>query len=252
MSTTRKDRDTMTQTINGLTSILGKADETYERGDAEIDTALERFAAAKAKLFREDGSAVYADQVYREKLAALTAELHAVAGRVVGGAEAQIATVNRLQEIEHADPIGSLTLDQQQQASARATFVREDAMLLTLDDLTRRLVGVGAAGKEKVDCYLWSRYARQRIEAERTQREDSGRPLDPTTRAQLASLIDAITDLEAAIGATPALTRVQATKRIHAARRFQAGVRDRVGDVDGAKEGMVRAMLRSGRYASLA
>jgi len=241
----------MTGTINGLTSILNKADETYETGNAEIDKAVERFAAAKAKLFREDGSAVYADQVYREKLEALTAELHATAGRVVAGAEAQIATVNRLQEIEHSDPIGNLTLAEQQQASARATFVREDAMLLTLADLTRRLVGVSAAGKEKVDSYLWSRYSRQRIEAEQTQREESGRPLDPTTRAQISTLIDAITNLEAAVGATPALTQVQATKRIHAARRFQQGVRSRVGDVDGAKEGMVRAMLRTGRYANL-
>jgi hypothetical protein len=241
----------MNQTINGLTSILNDAETAYERGNAEIDTALEKFAAGKAKLFRDDGSAVYAGPVYDERLAALTAELHATAGRVVGLAEAQIAAVNRLQDAEDADPITALTLAEQQQASARAGFVKEDAMLLTLPDLTRRLVGVGAAGQDRVDCFLWSRYARQRIEAERTQREESGRPLDPTTRAQIATLIDAITTLEVAIGATAALTRVQATQRIAAARRFQAGVRDRVGDVDGAKEGMVRAMLGSGRYAAL-
>jgi hypothetical protein len=241
----------MTGTINGLKSILNDAEITYEQGDAEIAKALEKFATGKAALFRDNGAAIYADQVYAEKLAALVGELHATADRVAGHAEAQNATVNRLQEAEHTDPIGNLTLDQQQQAAARATFVREDAMLLTLPDLTRRLVGVGAAGKEKVDCYLWSRYARQRVEALRTQREDSGRPLDPTTRAQLASLIDAITNLEAAIGATPAITRVQATQRIAAARRFQQGVRNRIGDADGAKEATVRAMLRTGRYANL-
>ena len=139
------------QTIDGFTSIINDAERSYERGNAEIDKALEKFAQGKAKLFRDDGSAVYADQVYREKLEALTGELHAVAGRVVAGAEAQIATVNRLQEIEHTDPIGNLSLDQQQQASARAGFVKEDALLLTLADLTRRLVGVSAAGGAKVD-----------------------------------------------------------------------------------------------------
>ncbi len=241
----------MTQTINGLTSILNDAETTYERGNAEIDKALEKFTTGKAGLFRADGSAVYAGPVYDEKLAALTAALHATADRVAGQAEAQIVAVNRLQEAEHTDPIGQLTLAEQQQASARAGFVREDALLLTLPDLTRRLVGVGAAGKEKVDCYLWSRYARQRVEAERTQREERGRPLDPTTRAQLASLIDAITALEVAVGAPPALTRVQATQRIAAARRFQRGDRDRVGDADGAKERVVRGLLRSGRYANL-
>jgi len=241
----------MTGTINGLTSILNDAETNYERGNTEIDKALEKFATAKAKLFRDDGSAVYADAVYREKLAALTGELHATADRVAASAEAQIATVNRLQEIEHADPIGNLTLAEQQAASARAGFVKEDAMLLSLPDLTRRLVGVSAAGKEKVDSYLWSRYSRQRIEAEQTQREESGRPLDPTTRAQISTLIDAITNLEAAVGATPALTKVQATKRIHAARRFQQGVRSRVGDVDGAKERVVRGLLATGRYANL-
>jgi len=91
-------------------------------------------------------------------------------------------------DAEHADPIGQLTTQEQQQASARATFVREDAMLLPLPNLVRRLVGVGAAGKERVDCYLWSRYARQRIVQEQEKREDAGRPLDPTTRAQLATL----------------------------------------------------------------
>jgi hypothetical protein len=241
----------MTQTIDGLTSIINDAETTYERGDAEIAKAVERFATAKAALFRDDGSAVYAGPVYDEKLAALAGELHATAERVIAGAETQIATVNRLQDAEHTDPIGRLSLAEQQQASARAVFVKEDSALLTLPDLTRRLVGVGAAGFGKADCYLWSRYARQRAEAERTQREESGRPLDPTTRAQLASLTDAITALELAVGATPALTRVQATQRIHAARRFQQGVRDRVGDVDGTKEGMVRAMLGSGRYTSL-
>ena len=241
----------MTPTIDGLTSIINDAETTYERGDAEIDTALEKFATGRAGLFRDDGSAVYAGPVYAEKLAALTAELHATADRVAGQAEAQIATVNRLQEAEHTDPIGQLTLAEQQQASARAGFVKEDTALLTLPDLTRRLVGVSAAGKQRVDCYLWSRYGRQRIEAERTQREESGRPLDPTTRAQLASLTDAITALEAALGAPPALTQRQAAQRIAAARRFQQGVRERVGDADGAKAGMVRAMLRSGRYASL-
>ncbi len=241
----------MNQTINGLTSTLNDAETSYEAGNAEIDRALEKFATAKAKLFRDDGAAIYAGPVYAEKLAALTDELHATAGRVVGLADAQIATVNRLEEAEHSDPIGNLTLAEQQHASARAGFVKEDAMLLTLPDLTRRLVGVGAAGSEKVDAYLWSRYARQRIEKERTQREDSGRPLDPTTRAQIATLIDAITALEAAIGATPALTKVQATQRIHAARTFQAAIRDRVSELDGEKEATVRSMLRTGRYANL-
>ena len=241
----------MSGTINGLTSILNDAETSYERGDAEIDTALEKFAAGKARLFREDGSAVYAGPVYDEKLAALTAELHATADRVANLAEAQIATVNRLQEAEHTDPIGNLTLAEQQQASARAGFVKEDSALLTLADLTRRLVGVGAAGREKVDSYLWSRYARQRIVAERAQREESGRPLDPTIRAQLAAVIDAITPLEAAVGSSPALTRVQATKRIHAARRFQQSVRDRVGDADGATERVKLGLLATGRYASL-
>ncbi len=241
----------MTQTMDGLKSILNDAETTYEQGNAEIDKALERFASAKAGLFRDDGSAVYADPVYREKMAALTEELHAVADRVASQAEAVIATVNRLQEAEHTDPIGQLTLAQQQEASARAAFVREDSALLTLPALTRRLVGVSAAGENKPDCYLWSRYGRQRVEAERTKSEESERPLDPTTRAQLASLIDAITALELAVGATPALTPRQAAQRIHAARRFQQGVRERVGDVDGAKAGLVRAMLATGRYASL-
>jgi len=141
----------MTRTIDEMTSILNDAETTYDRGNAEIDKALEKFAQGKAGLFRDDGSAIYAGPVYMEKIAALTAELHATADRVAASAEAQIVAVNRLGEAEHTDPIGQLTLAEQQQASARATFVREDAQLLTLPDLTRRLVGVGAAGGAKVD-----------------------------------------------------------------------------------------------------
>ena len=238
----------MTQTRNTLTSMLGQADTTYETGNAEVDRAIERFTQGKAALYRADGSAIYADQVYAEKLGALTAELHATAARVERTAEAQIAAVNRVQEAEDTDPIASLSLAEQQQASARALFVKEDSALLSLPDLTRRLVGVAAAGGGTVDRYLWSRYARQRIEALKTANAASGRPTDPTTYAQLARLTDAITALEVGLGGTPALTKSQATQRITDAKRFQRAIRDRVNTVDGTTERLRREMAADGRY----
>ncbi len=216
--------------------------DSYEQAQAEFDQAAVRFTNEKAKLFRADGSAVYADQVYDEKVAALTAELHAVAEKVHGVAEREIAEVNRRQEAEHDDPITRLTVQEQQAASARAVFVKEDAMLLPLADLTRRLRGVSAAGKDKVNSYLWSRYARQRIEAIKTASADSGRPTDPAMRAQLGALTEAIVDLESVLGVANALTKSQAAQRIGDARTFKSALQTRVSELDGSQERLVREM----------
>ncbi len=216
--------------------------DIYEQAQAELDQAAVRFTAEKAKLFRGDGSAIYADAVYEEKVTALTAELHAVADKVIGVAEAEIREVNRRQEAEHDDPITRLTVEEQQAASARATFVREDAMLLPLADLTQRLRGVSAAGKDKVNSYLWSRYARQRIEAIKTANAESGRPTAAATRAQLETLTDAIVDLESVLGVANALTKSQAAQRIGDARKFKSALHTRVSALDGSRERLVREM----------
>ena len=218
--------------------------DIYEQAQAELDQAAVKFTNEKAKLFRADGGAIYADQVYDEKLTALTAELHAVAEKLHGGAEREIAEVGRREEAEHDDPIGQLTTQEQQAASARATFVREDAMLLGLPDLVRRLRGVNAAGRDKVSSYLWSRYARQRIESINRGERESGNPKDPATRGSLRDLSDAITLLEESIGgkATTPLEKAQASQRIADARRFQSTLGDRVRDLDGSKERLMQEM----------
>jgi hypothetical protein len=226
-------------------------DDIYEQAQAELDQAAVRFTTEKAKLFRADGGAIYADQVYDEKVAALTAELHAVAERVRGVADREIAEVNRRREAEHDDPIGQLTVQEQQAASSRALFVKEDAMLLPLPDLIRRLRGVNAAGKDKVSSYLWSRYARQRIEAINRGELESGNPKDPATRGHLRDLTDAITLLEETVGgkANTALEKSQASQRITNARRFQSQIGDRVRELDGTKERISRELRNSGLYS---
>jgi G3E family GTPase len=225
--------------------------DVYAQAQAEFDQAAVRFTNEKAKLFRADGGAIYADQVYDEKLAALTAELHAVAERLYGVAEREMAEVDRRREAEHDDPIGQLTVQEQQAASGRALFVKEDAMLLSLPDLIKRLRGVNAAGKDKVSAYLWSRYARQRIEAIKTANAESGRKNDPGTVGNLRDLTDAITALEEGLGgkANTPLEKAQASQRIHNARQFQSKLGDRVRDLDGTKERMARAMRNSGLYS---
>ena len=60
------------------------AEDIYERAEAALDAAAVHFTTEKAKLFRADGAPVYADAVYDEKVAALTARLHAVAEQALG------------------------------------------------------------------------------------------------------------------------------------------------------------------------
>ena len=102
-------------------------------------------------------------------------------------------------------------------------------MLLPLPDLVRRLRGVNAAGQDKVSAYLWSRYARQRIESINRGELESGNPKDPATRGNLRDLADAITALEEGIGgkAVTKLERAQASQRIADARKFQFAIGDR-------------------------
>ncbi len=216
-------------------------DDIYERAEAELDQAAVRFTNEKAKLFRGDGAAIYADAVYEEKVTALTAELHAVAEAAHNVGDTEIAAVQRQLEAEHDDPITRLTPQEQQAASACAVFVREDAALLSLPDLTQRLRGVAAGGKDRVSAYLWSRYARQRIAAITTANADGAHPINATTRGQLETLTDAISELEAVIGVANPLTEAQAARRVAAARKFQAAIRDRVGELDGSKEQLLRA-----------
>ena len=224
--------------------------DIYERAEAELDQAAVRFTNEKAKLFRGDGAAIYADAVYQEKLTAITDELHAVAEQLHGVAEREIAEVGRRREAEHDDPIGQLTVQEQQAASSRALFVKEDAMLLSLPDLVKRLRGVNAAGKDKVSSYLWSRYARQRIESINRGELASGNPKDPATRGHLGELTDAITTLEESIGgkANTPLERAQAAQRITDARRFQSKLGDCVRDLDGSKERLMQEMRQ--KYAA--
>ncbi len=224
--------------------------DIYEQAEAELDQAAVRFTNEKAKLFRGDGSAIYADAVYQEKLTAITDELHAVAEQLHGVAEREIAEVGRRREAEHDDPIGQLTVQEQQAASGRALFVREDAMLLALPDLVKRLRGVNAAGKDTVSSYLWSRYARQRIESINRGELASGNPKDPATRGHLRDLTDAITTLEERIGgkANTPLERAQAAQRVTDARRFQSQLGDRVRDRDGSKERLMQEMRQ--KYAA--
>jgi hypothetical protein len=135
-------------------------------------------------------------------------------------------------------------VQEQQAASARATFVREDAMLLSLPDLIKRLRGVNAAGKDKVSSYLWSRYGRQRIEAIKTANAESGRTNDPATVGQLHDLTDAITALEEGLGgkANTPLERAQASQRITNARNFQSQIGRAVRELNGSNERLKREM----------
>ena len=216
--------------------------DMIEKTTAEVAVALDTFERGKAALYRADGTPKYSDAEHTELMITLTDRLHGVAERAHDAAEEEVSAVRRLEEAAHDDPIRHLSPGELATANARATFVREDALGLSLAQLLTRLRGLAAAtaGKpDRADAFVWSRYAHQRIEAEAETATAGGRHLDPIARAQLDAIDGEVSKLRAVIAPASGITKQEAERRIKRARSAQRAVHARVSDADGSAEALL-------------
>jgi hypothetical protein len=181
-----------------------------------IGRAIEQADADRAKL-TPGGQRLYSVEEHQRREQAIETTLQAEIERVTEQADAAVreaaATVERLTD---ADPLIALTAAEQEAASRRATFVREDAERLPLPDLTRRLTQA-MDEDDRASLYLWARYADARLQAE----QRAGR-LGPAAAEELHRLAAVLR--EAGERFTDQRGRERATAKLETARAFRARV----------------------------
>ena len=206
-----------------------------------LERAAERFEAAKAALFRSgDGQPMYAPEEHQQRLDGLLAEYDDVGAEIKATAEEAIAAGRQeLAKLDSASPLDRLTADEQQAASVRALFVREDCETLPLGPLTARVRAVLASG-DRVDAYLLGRYAGARLDADRQR--------SPGQSLERAALAAVLTELQGRLADPKAKEkRERAEQRISSAQVLGGKVRMKRLHLDGTVAADAEAMRR--RYA---
>ena len=213
----------------------------------EVTAALDKFERGRAALYRPDGTPKYSDAEHSELMIGLTERLHSVAERHHDAAEAEIATVQRLEEARHDDPVAHLSASELATANARSLFTREDCEKLPLRALATRLRGIAAAGADKATAFVWSRYAGMRIDSEAERAAAGGGSLAGDDRAHVEAIRAEVVRLAALVAPNNGIPEAEAERRLKRAREAQRVVHGRVSEVDGSKEAL---MARSrARYA---
>ena len=206
-----------------------------------LERAAEHFETAKAKLYRSgDGQPVYAPEEHQQRLDGLLADYDSVGADVKATAEEAIAAGRQeLAKLDGASPLDRLTAEEQQAASTRALFVREDCETLPLSQLTARVRAVLASG-DRVDSYLLGRYAGARLNAD--GQRSPGQSLERTALAEV------LQELQGRLADPKAKEkREKAEQRISSAQVLGGKVRMKRLHLDGTVAADAEAMRR--RYA---
>jgi len=216
--------------------------DLIESTSEEVTAALDKFERGKAALYRPDGTMKYSEAEHNELLITLTERLHGVAERAHDAAEAEIATVQRLEEARHDDPVAHLSASELATANARALFVREDCEKLPLRELATRLRGIAAAGADKATAFVWSRYAGMRIDGEAERAAAGGGSLAGDDRAHVEAIRAEVVRLAALVAPDNGIPEAEAERRLKRAREAQRALHERVSAADGSQEALMTKM----------
>jgi len=216
-------------------------DELYPLQVATIEDAAtrhaERVAAARVKLVRSDGSAVYSPAEHQEREAAILADAGAAydaetARHLAMADDAREKAEAELARLAGADGWEALTDAERQAASARQPFLREDVEGGRPEQIVRQARAALAAG-DKAAAYVLARYVRRRVEG-----GDTGRN---------GELAGALRDLEAVFGdpAERSEKRRRLERKVEAAKALKGTVSMGRRRVDGSQ---ARALEDQQRY----
>ena len=130
---------------------------------ADVAEAEAELKAARQALLRDDGAHRYSDTEHSERLQAAMNRFHqrlSAAGRdaqaIAADARAERA------KLAGADPVAQLTSAELAVATAKKSFIQEDATALPLDELARRIRSVVADG-DRTTTWLYARYGSRRL-----------------------------------------------------------------------------------------
>jgi hypothetical protein len=141
--------------------------DAHTRLDSEA-TAVERAAteyeAARAKLYRADGSKYYGDEEHNGRLAALLEPLQASRQAAVEARDDVLAVMPDLvAAARYSVPLSDV--DGGDALAIRRDFIKEDAQELPLGELADVVTGVALRGT-KIEQQLYQRYASRRLASE--------------------------------------------------------------------------------------
>ena len=136
--------------------------------------SIEKYQTDRAALYAHDGKTpINGPAVHERELTKLAESVQWATDKAVAVADKVTADVESQRLAPHADPTGSLSAAELQDANLRAPWVKEDCESLPLGDLAERLRAVAAGGSASSQWLHW-RYAKQRW-----TRESDKTPQDP-------------------------------------------------------------------------
>ena len=208
-----------------------------QRALSRIEAAASRFAAARDKLHRPDGSPVWGPEEHKERLNALVAEFDAAARPIHDDAEQDEAAGRvAFEALAGADPIDALTPDELARANGLRPFVAEECAESPVHQLLPRM-RAALASKDTVTLILWQRYTGRRWD----QVSAAGSTAGPGM-SEFRTLLD---QLQAAIADPQAdAKREAAIRRVATARAVQQRVNRVRGQLDGSDAAAQAAMRR--------
>lgn len=130
---------------------------------AAANRAQETFEAEKGKLYRPDGSKLFADDVHEEEMAKLRSERR----RTLEPIRKEANELGRKAQADaelakHSDPMEALTDEELSRANVRRAFAIDAAETLPMDALKGRLEAVLAGGDRGLIYAYWTAGQRRR------------------------------------------------------------------------------------------
>ena len=138
-----------------------------------VKRAVEKYQTDRAALFAFDGKTpINPPDVHQRQLDKAIESVQWATDKAVAVAAQVAAEVESQRLAPHADPTGSLSAAELQDANLRAQWIREDCETLPLADLVERLRAVHASGS-KSSTWLHDRYAKARwkVESDKTPQD---------------------------------------------------------------------------------
>ena len=135
--------------------------------------SIEKYQTDRAALYAHDGKTpINGPAVHERELTKLAESVQWATDKAVAVADKVTADVESQRLAPHADPTGSLSAAELQDANLRAPWVKEDCESLPLPDLVERLRAVHASGS-KSSTWLHDRYAKARwkVESDKTPQD---------------------------------------------------------------------------------
>jgi hypothetical protein len=140
-----------------------------ELAQADVDRKVAVFEQEKAQLYRQDGTQRYSQAEHNERMTALLEPVREAVAAAKQTADEVRARCNEEMRLRDTDPLLRLTEPaEQQEVSYKQALIEDDVVKSALPTLVQRLEAIATHGS-KVEQLLYARYARRRVDEERSK-----------------------------------------------------------------------------------